>query len=165
MGRPCKLTPEVHQRIVQFLRHGNSQKAAAEAAGITERTMQNWLEKGEASSRSRFFQFFQDCKKAQAEWQASMVRVVERHAVGAGDLMPTWQAAAWLLERRDHKNWGRKVSAEHSGPGGDKPIEVKVDDTTWQRVIRDPDALRILDRLAARLSGGEAPGGEPGGTG
>jgi hypothetical protein len=41
-----------------------------------------------------------------------MVRVVERHAVGADGLPSTWQAAAWLLERRDRKNWGRKVSAE-----------------------------------------------------
>ena len=155
MGRPCKLTPEVHQRIVQFLRHGNSQKAAAEAAGIHEATLQRWLAEGEASAQSCFREFCEDCKKAQAEWQASMVRVVERHAVGADGLMPTWQAAAWLLERRDHKNWGRKVSAEHSGPGGDKPIEVRVEDTTWQRVIQDPEALRILDRLAARLSGGE----------
>lgn len=161
MGRPCKLTPEVHQRIVQFLRHGNSQKAAAEAAGVSEATFQRWLAEGEKSPRSKFREFCEDCKKAQAEWQASMVRVVERHAVGAGDLTPTWQAAAWLLERRDHKNWGRKVSAEHSGPG-EKPIKVEVEDATWQRVIKDPDALRILDRLAARLGGGEASGGEPG---
>ena len=164
MGRHCKLTPEVHQRIVQFLRHGNSQKAAAEAAGIHEATIQRWLAEGEASSQSRFREFCEDCKKAQAEWQASMVRVVERHAVGADSLPSTWQAAAWLLERRDHKNWGRKVSAEHSGPG-ETPIKVEVEDATWQRVIRDPDALRILDRLAARLGGGEASGGEPGGAG
>lgn len=160
MGRPCKLTPEVHQRIVQFLRHGNSQKAAAEAAGITESTLQLWLAKG-ASGKNRFSEFSEDCKKAQAEWQASMVRVVERHAVGADGLPSTWQAAAWLLERRDHKNWGRRVSAEHSGPD-EKAIKVEVEDATWQRVIKDPDALRILDRLAARLGGGEASGGEPG---
>ncbi len=164
MGRPCKLTPEVHQRIVQFLRHGNSQKAAAEAAGIPERTIQRWLAQGESANQGKFWQFCQDCKKAQAEWQAGMVRVVERHAVGADGLPSTWQAAAWLLERRDHKNWGRKVSAEHSGPG-ETPIKVEVNDATWQRVIRDPDALRILDRLAARLGGGEASGGEPGGAG
>jgi len=163
MGRPCKLTPEVHQRIVQFLRHGNSQRAAAEAAGITESTLQLWLAQG-ASGNNRFSEFSEDCKKAQAEWQAGMVRVVERHAVGADGLPSTWQAAAWLLERRDHKNWGRKVSAEHSGPG-ETPIKVEVKDATWQRVIRDPDALRILDRLAARLGGGEASGGEPGGAG
>ncbi|NMA28427.1 MAG: hypothetical protein GX934_11765 [Burkholderiales bacterium] len=43
-----------------------------------------------------------------------------------------------------------------------QPIKVEVEDATWQRVIKDPDALRILDRLAARLGGGEASGGEPG---
>jgi len=161
MGRPCKLTPEVHQRIVQFLRHGNSQKAAAEASGIHEATLQRWLAEGEASAQSRFREFCEDCKKAQAEFLASMVRVVQRHAYGADGLPSTWQAAAWILERRDHANWGKKVSAEHSGPG-QKPIEVSVADTTWRRVIQDPEALLILDRLAARLSGGEALGGEPG---
>ena len=35
MGRPPKLTPEVHQRIVNNVKMGNYLKVSAEAAGVS----------------------------------------------------------------------------------------------------------------------------------
>ncbi len=46
MVRPCKLTPEIQQIIGDNVALGFTYSLAAEAAGITYKTLNQWLKRG-----------------------------------------------------------------------------------------------------------------------
>ena len=46
MARHCKLTPEIQQRIGDNVALGLTYSLDAEAAGITYKTLDEWLKKG-----------------------------------------------------------------------------------------------------------------------
>jgi transposase-like protein len=50
MGRPTKLTPQVHDELVQLVRAGNFLVDAAHAVGINESTLHRWLQRGRTYS-------------------------------------------------------------------------------------------------------------------
>lgn len=87
-GRPTKMTPEVLGSITGSLSSGNTRKASAAIAGISESTFQNWL-KDPA--------FLASVLKAESVAVIGMVAVIHK-AAKKGD----WKAAAWWLERRAH---------------------------------------------------------------
>lgn len=47
MPRPTALTPELHAQIVGYIAGGFYKETAAQLAGISERTLYRWIEKGE----------------------------------------------------------------------------------------------------------------------
>jgi hypothetical protein len=53
MGRPTKLTPERHRRIVEAIRAGCYAEVAARAAGIVPSTYYDWLQRGQNGEASR----------------------------------------------------------------------------------------------------------------
>lgn len=93
MSRPSKLTPNLSQRIVEALRLGATREHAASYAGISPRTLYNWLSKGSTARNGMYLQFFQDVKKAEGENTVSMLGVIKTAA------QTDWKAAAWCLER------------------------------------------------------------------
>ena len=95
MARPTKCTQEVTARMVECLEIGSTYKAAAMAGGINVNTFRTWMNKGTRKGARQPYSGFHEAVKA-AEAQA------ERHALQrVRDAMPkSWQAAAWLLERR-----------------------------------------------------------------
>lgn len=149
-GRPPKLTPEVAEKILLFLKLGNSQKAAAQAAGVSESALQKWLAQGEREGTGRFFQFLQDVRRAQAEWQSAMVKTIQQAALGKDGKGLKWQAAAWLLERRDPKNWAQRTPAEGAAEELAAQQQVEEEDPL-ERALRDAQAAELLDQLAQRL--------------
>lgn len=96
---------------------------AACKAGIDERTLRTWLQRGETDDAgnpiddredvAEFVAFRKEFLKAEAEAEHSLVGSV----IGAAKsrFRPDWKAAAWLLERRHGDKWGYKASLEHSG--------------------------------------------------
>lgn len=92
-GRPSKFSWERAEAIVKLVREGASRAAAAAGAGIDESTLYDWVK--------RFPEFSQCIKKAHAEAEMKMVEVITSAA------KDHWQAAAWWLERRHPKAWGR----------------------------------------------------------
>jgi hypothetical protein len=100
MGRKCKLTPDVQQRIVDCLVLGASRAAAAAAAGIGESTLYRWLDDGEAAGGGPFWEFREAVKGAEHRAELSALR----HWHGA---MPKdWRACAEFLRRRFPRRWG-----------------------------------------------------------
>lgn len=95
MGRRTKLTPEIQRIIVEGLGRGMWAKDAATLAGVGERTFYRWMQRGENEPGSIYGRFRQAIKEADAACQAQALAAVQRAA-----LADTWQAAAWLLERR-----------------------------------------------------------------
>ena len=82
-GRPIKLTPEVQQTIVSYIRSGNYVETSAAAAGITKETFYSWLRSG-ANAKSGIFKEFSDAvKRAMAE--AESRDLAEKHAYSFQD--------------------------------------------------------------------------------
>lgn len=142
MARPTKLNPEVQQRIIEALRAGNYQDAAAAYAGIHEATFHNWMNRGREEERrvmdgekpdakeAPFREFFVAVEKARSEAEVRNVMHIQRAAQEG-----TWQAAAWFLERSYPRKWGRKDRHEHTGEGGDA-IKVSVSTAELEEKVR-----------------------------
>jgi DNA invertase Pin-like site-specific DNA recombinase len=67
MARPCKLNPEIQQRIGEGVSLGLTYSLAAESAGITYQTLNQWLQRGKNSTSGKYYQFAQHIKKCNAE--------------------------------------------------------------------------------------------------
>lgn len=89
-----KLNKEVVSRLSFALRQGSTYDLAAQYAGITRQTLYNWLSKAKAGDES-YFVVLDAVKSAEAAGALDMLQIITESA-GEG----SWQAAAWLLERR-----------------------------------------------------------------
>jgi hypothetical protein len=110
-GRPCKLTPEVQQKICDLIQAGNYDYIAAQAAGISVDTFYLWKREGEEAIRAgkedNYFKFLKAIKNAEAKREAaSVARVVAD---------PSWQATMTYLERRYPERWSKRDRTDVSG--------------------------------------------------
>ena len=102
-GRPTKYTPETVKKIVDAIRVGATFRLACDYAGITEETFSQW--------RKKYSEFSDAIKEAEGQGVVGWLAKIEK-AANEG----VWQAAAWKLERRYPKEYGRQVvETEHSG--------------------------------------------------
>ncbi len=101
MGRPTKRTDANRSTILKALRLGATYRLAAEAAGMTYASMNEWMNDEP--------EFFDAVKKAEATMAQAALRRIEQAAKGG-----SWQADAWKLERRFPHEYGRTVQ-EHTG--------------------------------------------------
>lgn len=126
-GSPPKLTPEIQKIICDAIAEGVPQSVAATQAGVTERTMINWMNRGKKAVQEAttgliaqaYRSFFSAVKKARADCVAERVKrigkagqggaVVERITTTdkSGNVSvkekvsrPEWTADAWYLERQ-----------------------------------------------------------------
>lgn len=123
MARPTKLTAELQAELCKALAAGNYLETACAYVGISRITVRNWMREGARSKRGQKREFLNAIKKAAAEAEIKDVKRI-------GDAAETqWQAAAWRLERKYWKRWGRKdkITNEVSGPNG-KAIEIQAVD-------------------------------------
>ena len=97
VGRTSKLTPAVEAAIAQAVGAGTPLKYAAGYAGIGERTLHTWLERGlsDETDDAPYRRFRQSVHRAQARSVTALVATIADAARG-GD----WRAAAWLVTRR-----------------------------------------------------------------
>lgn len=143
-GRRSKLTAEVVNVVCDRVAQGVPKKYAAQAAGIGESTLYEYL--------ARDMEFAERMKKAEAD---AVMRNVEVVQVAA---KTNWTAAAWWLERRYAKEFGRKdqlaLSEGEAGEAAREAIEAivgaihsKVPDScpSCQHV------LKIKDDLSAHM--------------
>ena len=103
MGRPTKFTPEVTSKILAAIRAGNYIETAAAWAGVNKDTLYDWLKQGSAQDTGKFKEFSDAVGEALAHAEITDVNHVGKAAQN-GD----WRAAAWRLERRNPKKWGKQ---------------------------------------------------------
>lgn len=105
-GRPTKFTPERCLEIIKAISRRVPYQLAAEANGISRRTLFYWMEEGardlEENIDSDFARFLHSIKKAEME------KIVE-HMDNIAEKPDRWQADAWLLERRWYKYFSSSV--------------------------------------------------------
>ena len=101
-----KYTPELVEQLIKYIETGNYIETACDAVGISKQTFYRWLEEKN--------DFSDAIKKAESKAIIRNVLIVQSAA------KKNWTAAAWFLERKDYKNWGRK---EQVGGIPDQPIK------------------------------------------
>jgi hypothetical protein len=105
-GRPCKLTPEVHERLVEALSSGCYRDTAAQAVGIHVATFYRWIETGEADieqgRESPYRDLCEALTRAEAEGFVWHLNNMRRHAVS------DFRASGWFLERKDPERFGKR---------------------------------------------------------
>jgi len=119
MGRFSKLTEESERIILEEIRAGSFYEIACKQAGISERTLRNWMNRGKkelervAQSPGRrvrrseriYVNFFKNVLEAEAFSEDELVKLWRRAAP------KDWKAAAEFLARRYPERWSptRKV--------------------------------------------------------
>jgi hypothetical protein len=137
-------TPERTQAIVTFLRSGSFIETAVAASGVSRSTFFVWMKRGEKAHMGKFRKFYLDVRKAMADFEIAAVNSIRR----AGE-ESSWQASAWLLERKFPDEWGKIERVESTGANGG-PIEVAA--------MRDPREMTTGEkrRLLAQLDAEDA---------
>lgn len=100
-GRPPKLTPDAIAQIEALIRAGATVDVAAQAAGVSRSSIYSWLAQGETARAGSPARDLRDrIERARAESETVLVA-----RIGQAASKGSWQAAAWLLERRWPERW------------------------------------------------------------
>lgn len=102
MARPTKLDADRQAKVCEALALGVSWAAAAAHAGLSERCVMDWCERGRRGEKP-FAQFLQDATRARDAAEVRYAAVVAKAAKDGNE-----SAARWWLERRRPETWGRK---------------------------------------------------------
>lgn len=130
-----KLDAAVSKAVCEAVAANVPLKYAAQRAGVSERSVMRWLAAGRAAKSGPYKAFVAAVKKAEADAVAFNVTMIRRAASerdvvtvketkrpdGTVERVTTtkrefdWCAAAWLLERRHPKDFGRATPREKAG--------------------------------------------------
>src|SRR5262245_20188727 len=130
-GRKSKLNAQSSERILAVLRAGGYDETACAAAGVSKQQFYEWLRRGRAGE-GPFDAFLVEVLRAQADGEARNVMLVAQQAQNS------WQAAAWLLERRHPERWGRPSQRNTDAPA------------VATETVSTDDPFAEVDELAAR---------------
>ena len=132
MSRRTKLTRERIETLAGYVANGCTNRDAAQLSGIAESTLYHWLalardHEGEGRTRTLHVRLAQALAEAKAGFRRSQLEVIRRAATESSvevrertlsdgtteitriERPPSWQPAAWLLERRYLGEYGRRL--------------------------------------------------------
>lgn len=150
---------KVCEDIISWLAHGNFREAACKRAGISDRTLRKWMDRGrreledlekdlapdddlDMSQLSPHAKFMLRVEEAEANVEHGLVKSL----VFDEDARP--EDKRWFLERRWNKRYGKNARVELTGKDGG-PVEVA-------------DARQtLLSRLSSIADDGSAEEGDP----
>lgn len=96
MGRPTKYNAEITKKITDSIRVGATFALACAYAGITEETFSQW--------RKKYPEFSEAVKEAEGSAAVKWLAQIDKAAQEG-----SWQAAAWKLERKYPRDYGRRT--------------------------------------------------------
>jgi len=107
----------VVHKVARAMAAGLTKNLACAHAGISAALLDSWMRKGE-NGDPKFVQAWRTIGAAESEAATAMLEVVGGAATGGGSYDGTvqdWKAAAWMLERRFPREYGRTVQeTEHA---------------------------------------------------
>ena len=106
--RTSKYNPETIRVIVKFLREGLFREDSARLAGITPKTLYDWIKK--------YPGMLNTIEDAESWNKRHITKLIEKHA------KRSWQAMAWLAERR-HSEYSPKASL---GLGAGNGVQIAI---------------------------------------
>jgi transcriptional regulator with XRE-family HTH domain len=92
LKRKNKATDQRLEIILDCISRGYSQRDAARLAGISEDTISNWKKDSD---------FSEQMEQKEIEYKYSLLKIIQ----DAGQ--KSWQACAWILERKYHSEYGK----------------------------------------------------------
>ena len=143
-GRPDKLTHEVQEALVKALRLGNFRGPAARFAGISSRTLYEWLKIGEKQHQGKFRVLLSAVRKAEADAEVAMVARLMEHA------KKDTRAVQFYLERKHAARWGKRDRVTLQGDAEAAPVQIEVKDANLAKLSDEQLAklVEILDSVA-----------------
>lgn len=99
LGRRSKYTPETVKKICHAIELGATYELACNYAGIGHDTFHQW--------RKQKPEFSEAVKQAEGNAVVGWLTLIEGEAAAG-----SWQAAAWKLERRYAKDYGKTISVD-----------------------------------------------------
>jgi len=103
IGRPSKLTDILVKEICEYIATGNTFERACRLSNISESIFYDWKAKGEKEKQGKYLDFLEAIKKAGEKFKQTNIDIIQQAAKDG-----TWQAAAWLLERKHPEEFGRR---------------------------------------------------------
>ena len=148
VGRPCKLTPELQEKICSIIADGNYLVTACQACGVDNNTYRNWLERGQAEADAGntggiFFQFLHAAKEAEAKSEIQLVKDVKLHT------NRNVVAPLALLDRRFRERWGQTQAVQPGSATYNINIEKAIIDAGQKF---DSLMSRLADRTEAPMA-------------
>lgn len=128
-GRPPELTQALQALVCNAIRGGAYVETAAALAGVNKKTLYEWLKTAKRPNAPREYTDFRNAvNQALAQGEMRDVMGVDQAVQGVPDkthpevgpdgktrtvvdtwkILPNWKAAAWRLERKFAKRWGRR---------------------------------------------------------
>jgi hypothetical protein len=148
IGRKIKLNHDTVERICKAVKKGTTWEVAARAAGVHERTLLEWRNRGEeedAQGRDTIYaHLHRETMRATAMAESDLVDLIRKHA------REDFRAAIFLLERRHPERWAKTSTVNVANADASKPREVAPSD--------DPRRQAILDLLRTATA---PPAGDP----
>jgi hypothetical protein len=133
VGRPSKLNEHVTRALIHNVSTGATLELAADAAGIHISTLHNWRTQGDADldagKDTQYSRLVDALSRARADGELALVSLIRSHG------LTDWRAAAWLLERRAPKRWGRDGAADPSTLPDLAPRTVTPDEPARERIL------------------------------
>jgi hypothetical protein len=121
-----KLNKELIDKAHRLISEGHYAVVVCAYLGIAEKTFYNWCNKGkeaiEEGKNNIYVQFLQSINEAEAKAEMRHLQNIAKAATDG-----TWQASAWLLERKHKNRWSQKQDITLSG-NPNAPLEIK---TQW----------------------------------
>lgn len=104
----CKYSQDVADKLIGILTDGNYITTACDLLKISRVTFYNWKNKAELGKQP-YAKLFERIAEAEASAEADLVRDIKTDE--------SWQAKAWMLERKHPERWGKKdtIKQELSG--------------------------------------------------
>lgn len=152
-GRPSKFTPETKAKILEVVGVGVPFSVAAKYAGIDERNLRRWIEKGRSETKGEYHAFVDALDQAESKAEVRVVAEWQKH------LPKKWEACRDFLARRFPERWAETQKLHVLV---EKEVEGMLADL--QRTLSPEVYRQVLEGLAAAGRGG-APPGPAGGAG
>ena len=140
-----KFSKERQDAFVTAISAGCTYQIACGAARIVYMTYRDWMRKGELELQAlaasgeevdelpQYAAFYLAVKQAEQEHAARMLAFINTAAANP----QTWQAAAWMLERRHVREYGRQITETVGKDDG--PIQKKITVIEIEKDKRDVD--------------------------
>jgi hypothetical protein len=142
-GRPTLCTPERITRAEQAAKLGATRAIMAQYIGVSEPTFYRWMSTGRDSGTQPYRELYERVKAAEGECAVQSLALIKKAAMGGKGRPGSWQAAAWLLERR-HGYRKDDANLLHQAPNAhlsDEAPLLEVDLTTDDGIERAVAAL------------------------
>jgi hypothetical protein len=126
-------SPAIREQLAARILDGAALDVAANACGVEPELVDAWMLRGERGGRGNgpFVALRRAVERARGESEANLVAQVAEAATGG-----SWQAAAWLLERRF--GWTRQSIQ----PAGRKTLDANVGAADPFAELDDVDVIR-----------------------